>query len=154
MKHSALQNDVLMHGKHLLADNFDAIIPSYQEVLPVFVEGKAMLMDSHDALRAALTNLRERLLSEGVIRCVGRVTSGEQIEKDRFHFCLDWDYYSSISDTPKTSSAVYFCVRQNGQSVVEMVEYKKLAFPNIMGWKRFDMAAIQSASRTNSRYIH
>jgi hypothetical protein len=154
MMNSTLQNDVLAHGECLLAGRYDAVLPCYQEVLPVFVDGKAMLMDGHDALRAALSNLRERLLYEGVIRSVGRLTSGEQIEKDRFRFCVDWDYYSSINGAPKTSSTVYFCVRGTHRSMVEMVEYRKQAFPNIIGWKRFDMIAIRTTKRTKSKYYH
>lgn len=154
MKNPELYAEVLEHGEFLLAGEFDKIIPSYQEVLPIFVEGKAILIEGHDALREALKNLRDRLLSEGVVRCVGTITSGAQTEQGRFHFAIDWNYHIGLLKAPKISSAVYYCVREGGRSKVEMVEYKKLAFPNITGWNRFDMITPRKNSYATSGYLH
>lgn len=154
MKNSIFQNTILSHGECLLEGNYDTIIPCYQEVLPVFIGGKAILIDGHDSLRGAFANLRERLLAEGVTRSVGTVISRAQTEQERFHFVVDWHYNIGFNIAPKTSLVAYFCVQQNGKTLVEMVEYKKVAFPNISGWKRFDVSPSRSKNHVDSGYLH
>jgi hypothetical protein len=154
MMNRKFQESVLSHGECLLAERYDEIVPCYQEVLPVFVEGRAILIDGHDALRGALVNHRERLVAESVTRSVGTVYDREQIERKRFRFVVDWDYYTDIHTTPKLSSAAYFCVQRDGKTLIEMVEYKKIAFPNISGWKRFNITSSQSNDTVTSGYLH
>jgi len=154
MMNSTFQETILSHGECLLAWRYDSILPCYREVLPVFVDGKAILLDSHKALRVALGNLRKRLLKEGVIRSTGTVISCEQTERKRFHFVVEWHYFIDTTNNPRTSSTTYYCVQHDGKILVEMVEYKKLAVPDIAGWDRLDIASPKSNDDANTGYLH
>lgn len=150
----SFQNSIICHGENMLSGNLQAIIDCYKEVVPVFVEGKAMLIDGHDAMRIAIEQLRGRLQSEGVARIVGTLAIEEKMGKGRFRFSIEWKYYNGVNMAPQTSSVVYYCASENGQPKIEMVEFQRVAFPNIIGWKWLEASAGVANNYAVSGYLH
>ncbi|MGR3662710.1 MAG: hypothetical protein ACU0CA_16250 [Paracoccaceae bacterium] len=137
-----------------MSGNFQAIIDCYKEVVPVFIEGKAVLIDGCDAMRNAIENLRDRLQSEGVTRITGTLAIDEKMGNGRFRFSIDWQHYNGVKVAPQTSTVVYYCAVKNSQQKIEMVEYKRLAFPNIIGWKWLGVTAKPANNHVVSGYLH
>lgn len=149
-----LQDFLDLHGKCLLSGKFNGILSCYQDVMPLFLDGRAILIDGHDELRSALGAFRERLLEDDVRLIKGTPLDGQLKDQGRFSIKVRWNYYTSDFKLPQQSVARYFCVNEPAGKKIEMVEYQQFAYKDFTGWSRFDMTAPHVTTYPVSRVLH
>lgn len=154
MKKRSLQSQLDWNGKCLLSGRFSGILPYYKEVLPIYVGGRAILIDGHGELIKAMASFRERLMQDGVRLIKGSVLDGEVAETGRFCLTVEWSYRTHEFRLPGTTVCTYFCVVEQQASKIEMVEYKQFVYEDFAGWTRFDLAIANLAPFPATRVLH
>ena len=62
MKNRTLQDLLDLHGKCLMSGKFNQILACYQEVLPLFLDGKAILIDGPPQIMLLAVDFHEDLV--------------------------------------------------------------------------------------------
>lgn len=154
MKNRTLQDLLDLHGKCLMSGKFNQILACYQEVLPLFLDGKAILIDGHDEMRCALGAFRERLLADDVEQVKGTALDGQLADEGRFSVKVRWNYFTRDFKLPRQSVVRYYCVNEPQGKKIEMVEYQQFAYKDFTGWSRFDMTTHHVSTYPTSRVLH
>jgi len=141
------------HSERFMQGRLDAILPRYAEVMPVYIDGKVMLINGHEELREALFIHRDKVLSRGVTSLVGQVRARSQV-RDRIRFTIDWTYGWRHSAKTRTGTSVYFCKKRDEGILIEMMEIKTLAFPDAPCWQNTTSHLLRPTCVPNPTYLH
>lgn len=115
----------------LLQGAYDAVAADYHFPLPVFLDGRMVIVRTPDEAKAMLCLQRAAYLQRGVIAVRPQVRALDLPRSGRFRVWVEWQELALPVDGTRISDAVYYCQQSPSGLRIEMVNYTRLSMPEL-----------------------
>jgi hypothetical protein len=132
--YARLQSLVNRHSMNFLSGNISALLPFYDEVVPVYIAGNRVTLHGRDQVAATLEHHFIHIRAHGFSQLQGRLVALSLPRNQRFQATIDWTYRRKTSELGPGGRTKYFCRMDHGMPVIEMMEYPHLAFESACEW--------------------
>lgn len=129
-----LQKRIDLLALAFMAGRIDEVVQNYTSDLTVYGADGVLRFSTADEVKAALVRHREKAMEEGMEALHGVVVVQSLNPSSRFQFHVRWRYDMGPLNPVRYADIAYFCRGNGSAAKVEMIEFRKLAFPAAMSW--------------------
>lgn len=134
-----------------IAGDLDPILRRYADCIAVFLPTGIYRISGHEQLRGALAEHREGALRAGTIGLTAEIAAVGLPSGPKTRTFVDWTYHMPLGTPNRCASAVYYTAeRPQVGSLIEMIEYRRLAFPEAANWHENRVIIPSSERRTGT----
>lgn len=115
----------------LMSERYDLIVADYCFPLPVHINASRMVVRNADEAISMLRLQRSVFLERGLVALTPSVTAMDLPRGGRFRIWVDWHECSVTGEGTLQSQVIYYCHQTPGGFRIEMVDYTRLAMPEM-----------------------
>lgn len=130
----SLQQRVDLLTRAFMAGRMEEVVQFCSDTLTVYGADGILRFCGPDEVLVGLRHHRDKAFGEGLRGLSGRVVAQSINRTGRFQFFVHWCYDMGDHAPARHAESRYFCTPHNGIQRVEMIEFRSLAFADVMAW--------------------
>ena len=138
-----VQDILQAHSDAYAHDSALEVVSHYDVPLAIYEDNHISLLETEADIESAVADMFRNARAQGVEQFAFHISTKGQIRNRRFPVTIIWHFKAAVGNEIAMSEIQYFFRRRpSGRLVIEMMDFKKVAFPR-------SYAALTSETRQN-----